>query len=180
MIAAVSYQTFMAIVAFIHTHRKLNSLGLILSFVSQVEMKETKLAVALRPILVTIYCCGFNLSELQSFKTGQRIYSTVCFSLNSAISLYLFYVDISGLSEWTVEIIIGLITQFNFNVISFFMMNTTLYILSWNGMKDFWKTVHQFEEMNYFNRRFYRMIRRQSWFAVIFTLTMVSGAIILC
>ena len=143
-------------------------------------MKETKLAVALRPILVMIYCCGFNLSELQSFETGQRIYSTVCFSLNSAISLYLFYVDISGLSEWTVEMIIGLITQFNFNVISFFMMNTTLYILSWNGMKDFWKTVHQFEEMNYFNRRFYRMIRRQSWFAVIFTLTMVSGAIILC
>ena len=60
-------------------------------FVSEVEMEETQLVVALRPLLVMIYCCGFDLSEHQSYKSIQRIYSTICFSLYTTVSNDIMY-----------------------------------------------------------------------------------------
>ena len=149
-------------------------------FVSEVGMEETQLAVALRPLLVMIYCCGFDLSEHQSYKSIQRIYSTICFSLYTTVSNYIMYEKVKGLSEWNVEVVINLINAISNNIISFFIMNAILYILSWNSIRDLWKIVHQLEEMYNFDSRFYRTIRRQSWLAVIYTLTLVSYTIILC
>ena len=77
------------------------------------------------------------------------------------------------------ELVVDLITSLSLSI-SFFLMNISLYILSWSGMKDLWKIVHQLEEMYNFDSRFYRIIRRQSWLAVIYTLTLVSYTIILC
>ena len=148
-------------------------------FVSEVGMEETQLAVALRPLLVMINCCGFDLSEHQSYKSIQRIYSTICFSLYTTVSNYIMYEKVKGLSEWDVELVVRLITSLSLSI-SFFLMNISLYILSWSGMKDLWKIVHQLEEMYNFDSRFYRTIRRQSWLAVIYTLTLVSYTIILC
>ena len=142
-------------------------------------MEETQLAVALRPLLVMINCCGFDLSEPQSYKSIQRIYSTICFSLYTTVSNYIMYEKVKGLSEWDVELVVRLITSLSLSI-SFFLMNISLYILSWSGMKDLWKIVHQLEEMYNFDSRFYRTIRRQSWLAVIYTLTLVSYTIILC
>ena len=148
-------------------------------FVSEVGMEETQLAVALRPLLVMINCGGFDLSEHQSYKSIQRIYSTICFSLYTTVSNYIMYEKVKGLSEWDVELVVRLITSLSLSI-SFFLMNISLYILSWSGMKDLWKIVHQLEEMYNFDSRFYRTIRRQSWLAVIYTLTLVSYTIILC
>ena len=147
-------------------------------FVSEVGMEETQLAVALRPLLVMINCGGFDLSEHQSYKSIQRIYSTICFSLYTTVSNYIMYEKVKGLSEWDVELVVRLITSLSLSI-SFFLMNISLYILSWSGMKDLWKIVHQLEEMYNFDSRFYRTIRRQSWLAVIYTLTLVSYTIIL-
>ena len=146
-------------------------------FVSEVGMEETQLAVALRPLLVMIYCCGFDLSEHQSYKSIQRIYSTICLSLYSTISLHNSYERVTTISEWNVEVVIHLINDFSYYIINALFLNTILYILSWNGMKDLWKIVHQLEEMYNFDSRFYRTIRRQSWLAVI--LTTISASYII-
>ena len=58
-------------------------------FVSKVGMEETQLAVALRPLLVMIYCCGFDLSEHQSYKSIQQ--STDSRTLMCSIQLMQFF-----------------------------------------------------------------------------------------
>ena len=70
-------------------------------------------------------------------------------------------------SEWNIEIIHILIEMLNFTTINTIFMNTTLYVLWWNGIADLWKALGQLKESQPFDNKFYSNIQRQSWVAVV-------------
>ena len=143
-------------------------------------MEETQMAVAIRPIFVLFSCCGYHLNEHQSFQTIQRIHSTICFGLYTAAVFHLTYSSMENFVglEWNLEIINQLFVTLTHAVVSSFVTNTVMFILSCNGMGDFWKAVRDFEKLCDFDYPFYRTIRRQSWVAVIFILVDVGAIII--
>ena len=140
-------------------------------------MEESKLAVALRPLLLMIRCCGFNLNEHSSHKTIERIYSTICFGLFTAATIFRFSLQWAEHSrlEWNIGKIKALIARINSDLINGIFIYTVFYVLSWSGIPNLWKALRQFEEFHYFDGKFYQNIRKQSWMAVVYTFFCVSS-----
>ena len=140
-------------------------------------MMETQIAVALRPLITMFYLFGFDLNEHQTFRSIQRIYSTICYSLQTTASIVYIYMITKSftLEEWDIGTINQIVHFINFDVVNIFLINTALYVLSWNGMADLWKALHQLEEFHSFDGQFYRTIRRRSWMAVFYVSVIVSA-----
>ena len=145
-------------------------------FSSDIKMKETRVALAMRPILTLLYCFGFDFNEQQLHKTIQRVYSILWLSLNTAASL--LYIIFRGkqflVVEWDVKVFMGVLQMINFDVINIIGINAALNNLSWNGMVSLWKALRQLEESYEFDYQFYRAICRQSWMAVFYIICNVS------
>ena len=137
-------------------------------------MNETRLAVALRPLLAMFYCFGIDLNEYQPHKRLQRAYSTVCLALSLFINIYHLYRGYESEDFLEFDDVIYEINRFNFNIINTVFIQVSLYILSWNGMEKFWEIVRHLEEFNHFDSQFYGTVRRQSWMIIVFIFYSVS------
>ena len=137
-------------------------------------MNETRLAVALRPLLAMFYCFGIDLNEYQPHKRLQRAYSTVCLALSLFINIYHLYRGYESEDFLEFDDVIYEINRFNFNIINTVFIQVSLYILSWNGMETFWEIVRHLEEFNHFDSQFYGTVRRQSWMILVFIFYSVS------
>ena len=139
-------------------------------------MEETKIAEALRPLLVLIRFSGFNINEHQPRKTFERVRSSICFVV---ITVGVFYnVSIEWKTyltlEWNMDKIDYLNYSFHFFLTHSFVVTTSLYVLSYNGISDLWKALRSFEGYHCFNASFYRIIRIKTWMAVFYTIIYVS------
>jgi len=146
-------------------------------------MLETRIAVALRPLLVMFYCLGIDLNENRSYKIAQRIYSAIWMGLVAVTSCssVIFELierfkttDWRKPTSWNAENTNAIINSFNFSIINILFISIALHLISWKGSADLWKALHQLEELQCFDSRFYRTIRRQSWLAVFFILLNAS------
>ena len=137
----------------------------------KVEMKETRTAVAIRPLLIVFYCLGFDLNEHQSHKAIQRIYSSVLFgvfAVSSCSAVWLALATAFETTNWNAEVFNMVFTSLSYNIANVFCINAALYSMSWSGIVDLWKALRQLEECLNFDDRFYRTIRRQTWLAIFF------------
>ena len=137
-------------------------------------MNETRLAVALRPLLAMFYCFGIDLNEYQSHKRLQRAYSTVCLALSLFLIIYHLYKGYKPVEFWDFDHVIYEINRFNYNIINTVFIQVSLYILSWNGMEKFWEIVRHLEECNHLDSQFYGTVRRQSWMILVYIFCSVS------
>lgn len=143
-------------------------------------MKETRMAEALRPLLVMFYCTGFDLNEHKSHRTIQRIFSAILFGFIMTILLAHIWNESQNMfkREMDARVLNDILHLFNYNVINIFCIELALFILSWNGMEDVWEAIRQLERSIHFKSQFYRTIFRRSWLAVILILIYVSAVII--